>query len=46
MLPRTIDWEEPREGRRREVDRVDGRRDCMVCVSVVDSLGIRERHER
>jgi len=41
MLPRTIDWEELLEERRREVDRVDGRRDGIVGVSVVASLGIR-----
>lgn len=46
MLPRTVDWEEPLEERRREVDRVDGRPDCIVGVSVVESLGIRERPER
>ena len=43
MLPRTIDWEALLEERRREVDRVDGRRDGMVGVSVVASLGTRER---
>lgn len=46
MLPRTTDWEEPLEERRREVDRVDGSCDGIVGVSVVASLGIRERPER
>lgn len=46
MLPRTMDWEELLEERRREVDRGDGRRDGTIGVSVVASLAIRERPER
>lgn len=40
MLPRTMDWEEPLEGRRIEIDNGDVRRDGMPGVSVTESLRI------
>lgn len=46
MLPRTMDWEELLEERRREVDTVDGKCDWMIGVSVVEFQGMRERPGR
>lgn len=42
IAPRTMDWEELLEERRREVESGDGRRDDMTGVSAVECLEIRE----